>query len=60
MAQRRRRPSQRLAAQSVELAWAAPQVVMNAVADALAQVGAVAPDMPATPEKLWRAISGAG
>jgi carbon-monoxide dehydrogenase large subunit len=40
-------------------AIAAPQVVMNAVADALAQVGASAPDMPATPEKLWRAISAA-
>jgi carbon-monoxide dehydrogenase large subunit len=40
-------------------AIAAPQVVMNAVADALAQVGATAPDMPATPEKLWRAISAA-
>jgi len=40
-------------------AIAAPQVVMNAIADALAQVGAVAPDMPATPEKLWRAISAA-
>ncbi len=41
-------------------AIAAPQVVMNAVADALAQVGATAPDMPATPEKLWRAITAAG
>src|SRR5262245_6943036 len=29
MAQRRRRSSERLAAQSVELAWAAPQVVMH-------------------------------
>jgi hypothetical protein len=29
MAQRRRKPSQRLAAQSIELAWAAPQVVMH-------------------------------
>jgi carbon-monoxide dehydrogenase large subunit len=38
-------------------AIAAPQVVMNAVADALASVGATAPDMPATAEKLWRAIS---
>ncbi len=41
-------------------AIAAPQVVMNAIADALAQAGAVAPDMPATPEKLWRAINAAG
>ena len=41
-------------------AIAAPQVVMNAVADALAQIGAAAPDMPATPERLWRAISAAG
>lgn len=40
-------------------AIAAPQVVMNAVADALSQIGATAPDMPATPEKLWRAISAA-
>jgi carbon-monoxide dehydrogenase large subunit len=40
-------------------AIAAPQVVMNALADALAQVGAAAPDMPATPEKLWRDISAA-
>ena len=41
-------------------AIAAPQVVMNAIADALAEIGAVAPDMPATPEKLWRAIRAAG
>ena len=41
-------------------AIAAPQVVMNAVADALAQIGATAPDMPVTPEKLWRAISAVG
>ena len=38
MAQRRRRPSQRLAAQSVELAWAAPQVVMHRLAR-MAQAG---------------------
>jgi len=30
--------------------------VMNAVNDALAQIGAPAVEMPATPEKLWRAI----
>jgi carbon-monoxide dehydrogenase large subunit len=33
--------------------------VMNAVNDALAQVGAPYVQMPATPEKVWRAISGA-
>ena len=38
-------------------AIAAPQVVMNAIADALAQIGATPPDMPATAEKLWRAIN---
>jgi CO/xanthine dehydrogenase Mo-binding subunit len=31
--------------------------VANAVADAL---GGVAPDPPFTPEKLWRALNGAG
>ncbi len=40
-------------------AIAAPQVVMNAVADALAQAGARAPDMPATAERLWRALADA-
>jgi carbon-monoxide dehydrogenase large subunit len=30
--------------------------VMNAVADALAQLGAAAIDMPATPERVWRAL----
>ncbi len=38
---------------------AAPQVVMNAIADALAAIGARVPDMPATPERLWRAMSAA-
>jgi carbon-monoxide dehydrogenase large subunit len=37
-------------------AIAAPQTVMNAIADALAQRGATPPDMPATPEKIWRAL----
>ncbi|MCX7369537.1 MAG: xanthine dehydrogenase family protein molybdopterin-binding subunit [Alphaproteobacteria bacterium] len=37
-------------------AIAAPQTVMNAIADALAQRGAIPPDMPATPEKIWRAL----
>ena len=37
-------------------AIAGPQTVMNAVADALALRGATAPDMPATPEKIWRAL----
>ena len=31
----------------------------SAIADALAQVGASAPDMPATPERLWRALRAA-
>jgi|TARA_R110002126_G_scaffold86592_1_gene208988 carbon-monoxide dehydrogenase large subunit len=31
--------------------------VMNAVADALAQAGAGPVDMPATPEKVWRALN---
>ena len=33
--------------------------VMNAINDALAQVGAPYMQMPATPEKVWRAIRGA-
>jgi len=37
-------------------AIASPAAVMNAVADALAQVGAKAPEMPATPERVWSAI----
>jgi carbon-monoxide dehydrogenase large subunit len=40
-------------------AIAAPQTVMNAIADALALRGATAPDMPATPEKIWRALQDA-
>lgn len=40
-------------------AIAAPQTVMNAIADALSLMGAKVPDMPATPEKLWRALRGA-
>jgi carbon-monoxide dehydrogenase large subunit len=38
----------------------APQVVMNAVLDALAPLGIETLDMPATPAKLWRAIRDAG
>jgi carbon-monoxide dehydrogenase large subunit len=37
-------------------AIAGPQTVMNAIADALALRNAIAPDMPATPEKIWRAL----
>ncbi len=37
-------------------AIAAPAAVMNAVADALRAAGAAAPDMPATPEAVWRAL----
>jgi carbon-monoxide dehydrogenase large subunit len=40
-------------------AIAAPQTVMNAIADALALRGAAPPDMPATPEKIWRALQNA-
>ena len=40
-------------------AIAASQTVMNAIADALSLMGAKVPDMPATPEKLWRALRGA-
>jgi len=40
-------------------AIAAPQTVMNAIADALALRGTTAPDMPATPEKIWRALQNA-
>jgi carbon-monoxide dehydrogenase large subunit len=29
---------------------------MNAIADALAQAGAAPLDMPATPERVWRAL----
>ncbi|NNM73364.1 xanthine dehydrogenase family protein molybdopterin-binding subunit [Enterovirga aerilata] len=35
---------------------AAPQTVMNAILDALAPLGIESFDMPATPERLWRAI----
>jgi carbon-monoxide dehydrogenase large subunit len=34
----------------------APQTVMHAVLDALAPLGVAHLDMPATPEKVWRAI----
>jgi carbon-monoxide dehydrogenase large subunit len=37
----------------------APAAVMNAVADALASRGKAAVDMPATPEKVWRALNAA-
>lgn len=37
-------------------AIAGSQTVMNAVNDALASVGAGPVDMPATPEKIWRAL----
>jgi len=33
--------------------------IMNAVVDALAPLGVANIDMPATPEKVWRAIAGA-
>jgi carbon-monoxide dehydrogenase large subunit len=34
-----------------------PAAVVNAVADALAPRGAPPPDMPLTPEKLWRILA---
>jgi len=39
---------------------AAPQTVMNAILDALAPLGVEQLDMPATPERVWRAIRSAG
>jgi carbon-monoxide dehydrogenase large subunit len=36
----------------------APPATINAVVDALAEYGVTHIDMPATPEKLWRAIHG--
>ena len=38
---------------------AAPQAIINAILDALAPLGIGAIDMPATPERIWRAIRGA-
>jgi carbon-monoxide dehydrogenase large subunit len=35
---------------------AAPQTVMAAILDALAQAGAASIEMPATPERVWRAL----
>ncbi len=35
----------------------APGAVMNAILDALAPLGVSHLDMPATPEKVWRAIA---
>ena len=37
----------------------APAAVMNAIADALRGAGADPVDMPATPEKIWRALRAA-
>jgi aerobic carbon-monoxide dehydrogenase large subunit len=37
---------------------AAPAAVMNAVLDALAPAGVTALDLPATPERVWRALAG--
>ncbi len=38
---------------------AAPQTIMSAVLDALAPLGIDDLDMPATPERIWRAIQDA-
>jgi carbon-monoxide dehydrogenase large subunit len=39
-------------------AIAAPQAIISAVLDALAPLGVTHIDMPATPERIWRAING--
>lgn len=41
-------------------AIAAPQTIINAILDALAPLGVTHIDMPATPERVWRAIRQAG
>jgi carbon-monoxide dehydrogenase large subunit len=38
---------------------AAPQTIINAILDALAPLGIAHIDMPATPERIWRAIRSA-
>jgi len=38
---------------------AAPQTIVNAILDALSPLGIEHIDMPATPERIWRAIRGA-
>src|SRR5580700_4844503 len=38
---------------------AAPQTIINAILDALAPFGIAHIDMPATPERVWRAIRSA-
>jgi carbon-monoxide dehydrogenase large subunit len=37
-------------------AIASPAAVMNAIVDALAEDGIANIDMPATPERVWRAL----
>jgi carbon-monoxide dehydrogenase large subunit len=39
---------------------AAPQAIINAIIDALSPLGIEHIDMPATPERLWRAVRAAG
>jgi aerobic carbon-monoxide dehydrogenase large subunit len=39
-------------------AMASPQAIVTAVLDALAPLGVTQIDMPATPERVWRAING--
>ena len=41
-------------------ATAAPAALINAILDALAPIGVTELDMPATPERVWRAIRAAG
>ena len=40
--------------------FAAPAAVMNAVMDALGAAGVNHIDMPATPDRVWRALRAAG
>jgi aerobic carbon-monoxide dehydrogenase large subunit len=39
---------------------AVPQTIINAILDALVPIGTEHIDMPATPERVWRAIRSAG
>ena len=38
---------------------AAPQTIINSILDAVAPLGITHIDMPATPERIWRAIHSA-
>jgi aerobic carbon-monoxide dehydrogenase large subunit len=55
-------PSNRLGVRSGGEGGTTPAlaVVINAIADALSELGVRHVEMPATPERVWRAIKGAG